>query len=437
MFTFVPGDSTSYYLLCVDDIVDFPTDPSGGATVSLTDDGFQQIDLVGGLKVELYGHSFGSFMVGSNGYITFDSGDTNELESVTDHFSQKRISALFTNLDPETTGTVSWEQLSNRAVVTFENVSELLAANSNSFQVEMFFDGTIVLSYLNVDAQNGLAGLSAGYGKPSDYAERSLSGYHICSDIDGDYSVGPADLATMAMYWLDQSCEDSTECRLSDLDRSGQVDLTDFSKLAVYWLDEKPLPPPITVEGIFYSQSANDGRLWGDDIGVMGVSSSGSVMYIGGKVGYGYRSIVSFDTTSLPDNCTVSSAALRLTCGYISKGAPDPFAPGSLVGPSYIDIASPSFANIALEVNDWDAAANAYDVATFDITESPAIGETITSTNFDIAGLANISKTDSTQLKLGFANLYGSESSFIGFRSGESGENAPQLIIQYLITPPE
>ncbi len=62
----------------------------------------------------------------------------------------------------------------------------------------------------------------------------------------------------------------------------------------------------------------------------------------------------------------------------------------------------------------------------------------MTSTDFNIAGLTNISKTGTTQLKLGFANLYGSETSYRGFYSGESGENlAPQLIIQYLITAPQ
>ena len=159
---------------------------------------------------------------------------------------------------------------------------------------------------------------------------------------------------------------------------------------------------------------------------------------MGGKIGYGYRSIVSFDTSSLPDNCTISSAALKLTRGDTYDSMPDPFAPGSWTGPSYIDIASPSFANVGLEDADWDAAASAYDVATFDITKSPAFGETMTSTDFNIAGLTNISKTGITQMKLGFANLYDAEVSFIGFFAGEGGENlAPQLIIQYLITPPQ
>lgn len=439
MFTFVPSDSRSYYLLCVDDITDFPTDPSGGATLSLADNSFQQVNLVGGLKVKIYGHSYGSFMVGSNGYITFDSGDTNELEAVTDHFSQKRISGLFIDLNPPATGTVSWQQLSDRAVVTFENVSEQGITNSNNFQVEMFFDGTIILSYLNIDAQYGLAGLSAGYGKPTDYAERALSGYHICADIDADYKVGIADFAAMAMYWLDPACSDSIECKVSDLDRSGEIDAADLYHFMGYWLDEKSLPPPLTIKEIFYSQAANDGRMWGNNSGVLGTNNydlTDKALVMGGRIGYGYRSIVSFDTSSLPDICTISSVALKLTCGR--EFGTDPFAQGSWAGASYIDIATPSFANIGLDTDDWDEPADAYDIATFDVTASPPPGETMTSTDFNIAGLTNISKTGTTQLRLGFANLYGTEHSYRGFYSGEASENyAPKLIIQYLITPPQ
>jgi hypothetical protein len=177
---FVPNGSVDYYAGCAESITALPTDPAGGTPISLSDDDYEQVTLAGGATVKLYGVSYGSFYVGSNGYLTFGSGDTDTTESLNDHFEQPRISALFDDLNPASGGSVSWKQLSDRVAVTFQNVPEYSIGGSNTFQYELFFDGRITVSYLAVSCNDGLAGLSAGNGVSPDYYETDLTNMGPC-----------------------------------------------------------------------------------------------------------------------------------------------------------------------------------------------------------------------------------------------------------------
>ena len=134
------------------------------------------MSLSGGETVSLYGTSYSSFYVGTNGYITFSAGDTDYTESLADHFvtaaRSPRSSTIWTRACG---GTVSWKQLADRAVVTWEDVTEYGQANTNTFQIEMRFDGTIIISYTAIAAIDGVAGLSEGLGLPDPFYETDLS----------------------------------------------------------------------------------------------------------------------------------------------------------------------------------------------------------------------------------------------------------------------
>ncbi len=177
---FTPNGSIDVYALCSTNISVLPTDPAGGTALTLADNANVSVALSGGSQVSLYGVNYSSFFVGSNGYITFTAGDTDSTPTVLDHFDTPRISALFANLNPALGGTVSWKQLADRAVVTWENVPQATTTNTNTLQVEMYFDGRIRISYLTVDLTSGIAGLSAGAGIPADYAEMDLSAAVTC-----------------------------------------------------------------------------------------------------------------------------------------------------------------------------------------------------------------------------------------------------------------
>jgi hypothetical protein len=181
---FTPGTTFDFYDACAEPITALPTDPAGGTTITSwsgsSDDGYYLLSLTGGATVKLYGTTYSSFYVGTNGYITFGSSDTTYTESLSSHFSKPRVAALFDDLNPGTGGTVSWKQLGDRAVVTWLNVPEYSASTQNTFQIELYFDGRIVISYLAVAAADGLAGLSRGTGVPADFLASDLSTMGAC-----------------------------------------------------------------------------------------------------------------------------------------------------------------------------------------------------------------------------------------------------------------
>ncbi len=85
---FTPDGSSDFYDGCVSATSAFPTDPAGGTALSLTDDSFATVTLTGGNTVSLYGVPYSTFYVGSNGFITFNSGSSDTTETLGEHFNQ-------------------------------------------------------------------------------------------------------------------------------------------------------------------------------------------------------------------------------------------------------------------------------------------------------------------------------------------------------------
>ena len=100
-------------------------------------------------------------------------------ESLEDHFSLPRISALYDDLNPGASGEVSWKQTTDCVAVTWWNVPEFNSAELNSFQIEMFADGKIRVTWLSIAALDGLAGVSEGNGLPRDFVESDLTHYPL------------------------------------------------------------------------------------------------------------------------------------------------------------------------------------------------------------------------------------------------------------------
>jgi hypothetical protein len=177
---FTPGDPVDFYRGCVVGEIDtLPTDPTTGTVLSLSDDDSESISLAGA-QVWLYGVAYDSVYVCSNGYLTFGASDTEYDETYDDHFSLPRVSLLFNDFNPTAGGTITWEQFDNRLVVSYVELAEFNTNNSNTMQVELFFDGTIVISYLGLDATGGLAGLSEGEDTDPDFYESDLSNMFGC-----------------------------------------------------------------------------------------------------------------------------------------------------------------------------------------------------------------------------------------------------------------
>ena len=158
---------------------------------------------------------------------------------------------------------------------------------------------------------------------------------------------------------------------------------------------------PVTVG--FANEDANDGYVKagsggsGGSAPAVGTLESSLGLAIGrGTDGKFNRTLLSFDTSSLPDGATVTSATLTVT--YRSASG-DPWsnpAGNSLM----IDANTGCLGACGIETGDWAAATTANAVAQL----LPFAGGTRTSNLFAAAGLAAVNRTGRTQLRLRFAN---------------------------------
>lgn len=227
---FVPDGSDDFYDWCAWPITQLPHDPSTGTDIVLGDDRYEQIWLEESRTVRLYNFSYTNFYVGSNGYITFTAGDTEFEETLQNHFDLPRISLLFDDLNPQEGGRISWEQFDEGAVVTYENVPERGTGNSNTFQVEMFYDGKIRISWLGVDSGDSIVGLSQGYGLPPDFVESDLSSGLPCCRGDFNYDR-QRDLGDLAIMLSHYPMASGAEYEEGDFDLDGDIDLSDLAGL--------------------------------------------------------------------------------------------------------------------------------------------------------------------------------------------------------------
>jgi len=142
-----------------------------------------------------------------------------------------------------------------------------------------------------------------------------------------------------------------------------------------------------------------------------------------------YKSVVSFDTSSIPDGATIVSATLRLRRGTVSGTSPF-----TTHGTCWADVQSGTgfSGSTALQTGDFQAAATAVQAASL----SNAANNLDWSTgSLNAAGLAAINKIGTTQLRVYF-NLDDNNdggNDYIGYYSGDNGTaaNRPQLVVTY------
>src|SRR5258708_33098183 len=93
---------------------------------------------------------------------------------------------MYRDLDGSSGGTISWVQLADRVAVTFQAVPIFGDATQiNDFQVELFFDGRIRITYLGLNTPSGLVGLSAGVGQPASFIPSDFTTYATCASQPG------------------------------------------------------------------------------------------------------------------------------------------------------------------------------------------------------------------------------------------------------------
>ncbi|MGC9054127.1 MAG: C25 family cysteine peptidase, partial [Candidatus Hydrogenedens sp.] len=181
---FTPDNSSDKYHVCLQSAQDFPRTTKNSTPITIGDDAFTQIDFPLETYVYLYGVKYSRCYVGSNGYVTFTQGNDDYSESLEIHFSLPRISLMFDDLDPSKGGSISYQFDTDAFVVTFSSVPRYGTGEAN-IQLEMFYDGTISITWLNCVSSSFIAGLSAGEGIPPNFELSDFINYKECTQQEG------------------------------------------------------------------------------------------------------------------------------------------------------------------------------------------------------------------------------------------------------------
>ncbi|MFL6192570.1 MAG: M14 family zinc carboxypeptidase, partial [Thermoanaerobaculia bacterium] len=141
-----------------------------------------------------------------------------------------------------------------------------------------------------------------------------------------------------------------------------------------------------------------------------------------------YKAVVSFDTSSIPDGATILSATLRLRRGTLSGTSPF-----STHGTCWVDVQTEGFSgSTTLTAGDFQVTATA--VQATSLTNASANGSW-SEGSLNASGLAAISKTGTTQLRVYFAldDNDDTGNDYIGYYSGDNttSANRPQLVVTY------
>jgi hypothetical protein len=126
------------------------------------DNGYREVGIADA-PFTFYNISYDKLYVGTNGYITFNRGDTSARQSAAALASDlPRIAPLWANLDAGGGGDIYYNRLDGRHVVTWNGVPESPYGSVSTFQAVLYDDGRIAFVYRKVKAHAALVGLSPG-----------------------------------------------------------------------------------------------------------------------------------------------------------------------------------------------------------------------------------------------------------------------------------
>jgi len=171
-------------------------------------------------------------------------------------------------------------------------------------------------------------------------------------------------------------------------------------------------------EAVFGNDANKDGYIKANADGSRrSIGTLGSLPLGVGWDGKVNRPILHFDTASIPDNATITTAWLRVE--HFS-GWGDPWAGGNML---VVDIRTGYFgSSLSLQTDDWDDPATASAVATIDEFASG----TNDSSGFSQEGLDAINRTGITQIRLRF-DPNPSDTQYVRIKQGASAK----LFVEY------
>ncbi len=253
-------------------------------------------------------------------------------------------------------------------------------------------------------------------------------------------------------YFIDlrqqQSNEIITKIRVNPSNAAGLDVAIDFIRLTNQSVPSQTPPPPLPPalsESTFTSVAAEDGHVFesAKDSAVGGlVNNSSATFRIGDDPSNrGFRPVLSFDTSALPDNAVIIEATLGITrtgnnAGVIPIGvANNPF------GAILVDVMTGSFSgNATLESSDWQAIPTKAAVSKF---AWPAYSNPMKIySRLEIPDLGLLNKLGKTQFRIRYEQDDDNDSAadFFSYASADNANEAhrPTLKIKYFTNrPPE
>ncbi len=172
-----------------------------------SDDVFEQFPLP--FPFTFYGQTYTDAFVGSNGYITFNEGDTTYIEALESFASLPRISAFFDDLyGARGDGAVYVNSsLPGRFVVTHLDVPHFSDGGSNTLQLQLFADGRILFAFkcISSTTTGSITGLTPGPSAPllqADFSQTPTFETPAGASVFEYFtSENPFDLSNMAVLF--------------------------------------------------------------------------------------------------------------------------------------------------------------------------------------------------------------------------------------------
>lgn len=152
-----------------------PEDEEGSFTIPLTDDG--AVSIFPPVPIPFFGDFNSVLQLSANGYISAKAisvyaDPLAAIPTLERHFADRRISFLFSDLDPQSGGQVWGKVLDDKLVVTFQDVPSFDQSYApgqglaNTVQCELFYNGTMRFTYLDLTVKRAVVGISDGRGRP-------------------------------------------------------------------------------------------------------------------------------------------------------------------------------------------------------------------------------------------------------------------------------
>lgn len=133
------------------------------APLDNANNGYYRLSLAG-KPFTFFGVSYDDLYIGTNGYVTFERGDTAGRVSAAALASEMpRIAPLWADLDVTENGGIYVNQLPDSLLISWDKAPQAQYSNPSTFQLLLFNDGRIAFVYKKVKARNALVGLSPGY----------------------------------------------------------------------------------------------------------------------------------------------------------------------------------------------------------------------------------------------------------------------------------